>query len=134
MKYLSFASILLFSLFATVSFGQSKSSMDHAKGMMKDKVQVIQLSQTDGKYQTTSLELAPGQYIFGVTNQDVDKGLGFLLTPKSDSKAQVANSGLEQLVGSGETSRSGVVTLEAGEYQYTCPLNPTPQYSLVVTK
>lgn len=127
MKYLSFISILLFSLFTTISFGQSKS-------MTAEKVQVIQLSQTAGKYQTTALELTPGQYIFEVTNQDVDKGLGFLLTPKSDSKAQVTNSGLEQLVGSGETSRSGIVTLEAGEYQYTCPLNPTPQYTLTVSK
>ena len=91
---------------------------------------VIQLSQEEGVYTTTHLELAPGDYIFEVTNDGVDKDLGFYLQDATD--AGVANSGLNELVGNGETSRTGVVHLEAGTYRYSCPLNPTPHYTLTV--
>ncbi|MEL6123541.1 MAG: hypothetical protein AAFQ02_12445 [Bacteroidota bacterium] len=95
-------------------------------------VTVVRLAQTEGQYETTSLSLEPGKYIFEVTNTSVEKGLGFFLTPASDAKAQVANSGLSKLVNKGETARTGVVTLTNGTYQYSCPLNPTPHYKLTV--
>ncbi|WP_090165404.1 hypothetical protein [Neolewinella agarilytica] len=129
----------LFALVLTFSFSAS-AQMAHkdamsAKGedaMMAKKAAptVIQLSQTEGVYETTQLNLAPGDYIFEVTNRDVAKDLGFYLQDKTD--AQVANSGLEALVGKGETSRTGVVTLTEGSYQYSCPLNPTPHYAVNV--
>lgn len=98
--------------------------------MAKAEPTVINLSQITGEYTTHSLNLTPGDYIFEVTNTEVDKDLGFYLQDGSD--AQVANSGLQALVGKGETSRTGVVTLTEGDYQYSCPLNPTEKYGLTV--
>jgi len=99
-----------------------------------ENVTVVQLSQVEGQYENTSLALTPGRYIFEVTNKNVAKKLGFYLTPTSDAKAQVANSGLSHLVAKGKTARTGVVDLTAGDYQYSCPLNPTPHYSLKVAE
>jgi len=121
---------LFISIFALIAFGTSVNAQMSGK-MIKD-VTVVQLAQTEGVYETTSLDLAPGKYIFEVTNKSVDKGLGFYLTPQSDAKAQVANSGLSKLVAKGETARTGVVELKAGAYQYSCPLNPTPHYTIMV--
>lgn len=103
------------------------------KATMIEDVTVVQLSQTPGVYETTELNLAPGKYVFEVTNKNVDKKLGFYLTPSSDAKAQVPNSGLSHLIDEGETARTGVVELKAGEYNYSCPLNPTPHYTLNVS-
>ena len=99
-----------------------------------ENVTVVQLSQVEGQYENTNLALTPGKYIFEVTNKNVAKKLGFYLTPTSDAKAQVANSGLSHLVAKGKTARTGVVDLTAGDYQYSCPLNPTPHYSLKVAE
>ena len=76
-----------------------------------DHVTVVQLSQTDGVYENTSLALAPGKYIFEVTNKDVPRKLGFYLTSTS---GQVTNSGLDNLVAKGETAKTGIVELTAG--------------------
>lgn len=95
-------------------------------------VTLIKLSQVPGEYETTELNLPPGKYIFEVTNKNVDKGLGFWLTPADSPKVQVDNSGLSKLVGKGEVARTGLVELTAGEYQYSCPLNPTPHYRIKV--
>lgn len=91
---------------------------------------VIELTQHEGVYNEGNLELAPGYYVFEVTNAEVDKGLGFYL--QDGEGAQVKDSGLKALVGKGETNTSGVVFLSAGTYQYSCPLNPTPHYTVTV--
>lgn len=91
---------------------------------------VVSLSQVTGEYVEGEITLAPGQYIFEVTNSEVDKGVGFYLQASDDS--QVNNSGLGALANKGETQRSGVVTLTAGTYKYSCPLNPTPHYTVTV--
>ena len=91
---------------------------------------VVQLSQVEGEYTTTQLNLVPGDYIFEVTNTEVEKDLGFYLQDKAGD--QVTNSGLAKLVGNGQTSRTGVVTLTEGNFQYSCPLNPTPHYTVNV--
>ena len=127
--------IAFFSINATAN-AQKAERTDHQATMVKNdaigEVTIIQLAQTPGVYTTTSLDLAPGKYIFEVTNQNVDKALGFYLTPADDAKAQVPNSGLVTLIDKGETARTGIVELTAGEYHYSCPLNPTPHYTLKV--
>ena len=123
------AAIVLFAVNA--SFAQDKMMKDKmGDKMMKDEITVVQLSQTPGVYETTTLNLTPGKYIFEVTNKNVDKKLGFYLV--DGGKKQVANSGLENLVKKGETAQTGVVELKAGTYNYSCPLNPTPHYTLAV--
>ena len=125
------AAIVLFAVNA--SFAQDKMMKDKMDDkMMKDEITVVQLLQTPGVYETTTLNLTPGKYIFEVTNKNVDKKLGFYLV--DGGKKQVANSGLENLVKKGETAQTGVVELKAGTYNYNCPLNPTPHYTLTVAE
>lgn len=115
-------------LFLAVTGLQAQSD----EGNIIEGVTLIKLSQVPGEYETTELNLPPGKYIFEVTNKNVDKGLGFWLTPTDNPKSQIANSGLSKLVGKGEVARTGLVELGAGEYQYSCPLNPTPHYTITV--
>ena len=117
----------------TIALFSLQSSFAQTDAKLIEDVTVVQLSQTPGEYENTQLNLPPGKYIFEVTNRNVGKKLGFDLTPTEDAKAQVPNSGLSHLIDKGETARTGVVELKAGEYQYSCPLNPTPHYSLKVS-
>jgi len=77
------------------------------------------------------LVLEPGKYIFRVTNRDVPYPLGFYL--RADSrlaipfKPKVSGGGLAE-----GATRDYAIELEEGEYVYSCPLNPTPDYPLIV--
>ena len=82
------------------------------------------------------LELAPGKYVFRVTNKNVPYPLGFWLREADYdwrnplhqlTKTSVSGGGL----GTGQT-KDYEVDLEPGEYLYSCPLNTTPDYRLVV--
>ena len=70
------------------------------------------------------LKLKPGNYIFKVTNRDVPYELGFFLR---GSGVKVSGGGLEQGV-----TKEYKATLGPGEYQFSCPLNPTPDYPIIV--
>jgi hypothetical protein len=82
------------------------------------------------------LELAPGTYTFRVTNTDVPYELGFWLREKDyDWKNPLHKLTKTSVSGGGQfmgTSQEYEVELEPGEYLYSCPLNPTPDYRLVV--
>jgi hypothetical protein len=83
------------------------------------------------------LTLKPGRYVFRVTNKNVPYALGFWIRSEGYnwknplhklSKISVSGGGLTL----GKT-RDYEVTLKAGEeYVYSCPLNPTPNYRIVV--
>jgi len=77
------------------------------------------------------LVLKPGEYLFRVTNRNVPYPLGFWL--RGDGLLARATlpsvSGGELTTGRTQEYR---ITLEPGEYVYSCPLNPTPDYPLVV--
>jgi hypothetical protein len=78
-----------------------------------------------------TLKLTPGKYIFRVTNKNVPYELGFWL--RGDGLVDRAT--LPSVSGGGLTTgatKDYAITLEPGEYVYSCPLNPTPAYSLVV--
>ncbi len=82
------------------------------------------------------IELKPGRYIFRVTNKNVPYELGFWLR-ESDydwknplhklTKISVSGGGITT-----GTTQDYEVELSEGEYLYSCPLNPTPDYRLVV--
>jgi len=83
------------------------------------------------------IELEAGTYIFRVTNKDVPYELGFWLREHDYdwknplhqlTKISVSGGGLA--IG---TTKDYEVELEPGEYLYSCPLNTTPDYRLVVT-
>ncbi len=96
---------------------------------------VILLDQTPGEFEKTELKLKAGKpYIFEVTNDGVDHEVGFVIAPagKTEATDHIQNAYLSKTVKDGESARSKEVILEKGEYVYFCPLNPTPQYKLVV--
>jgi hypothetical protein len=100
-------------------------------------VTIIEVTQTAKDISTHSLNLKPGKYQFRVVNKDVDKDLGFVIQKASDKKGDVMktaipNSFTTALVKKGEVQYTGVIDLKAGEYVYSCPLNPTPHYTLTV--
>ena len=77
------------------------------------------------------LQLKAGKYIFRVTNKDVPYELGFWLHGDGITGRvtlpSVSGGGL--LTG---TTQDYVIDLKPGEYLYSCPLNTTPDYRLVV--
>ncbi|WP_027420511.1 hypothetical protein [Crocinitomix catalasitica] len=107
-----------------------------AQTMEKD-VTIIELIQTEGKFETQELNLTAGKYQFRVVNKNVDKDLGFAIQKEEDKdvdvmKTAIPNSFTTAYVKKGEVQYTGVVELEDGEYVYSCPLNPTPHYKLFV--
>jgi len=79
------------------------------------------------------LRLKPGNYIFRVTNKNVPYQLGFYLRGdgivNSLRLPKVSGGGLEKGV-----TKDYRITLVKGAYVYSCPLNPTPNYKLVVAE
>ncbi|MDN5199819.1 cupredoxin domain-containing protein [Fulvivirgaceae bacterium BMA10] len=97
---------------------------------------VIKLNQVEGEFTTKHLDLKPGDYIFKVTNKGADKEVGFVLAPQENNGAageHIKEAYLQKTINKGETSESKVVTLKEGTYNYFCPLNPTPHYTITVS-
>jgi hypothetical protein len=78
-----------------------------------------------------TIKLKPGKHVFRVTNRNVPYEVGFWLRGDGVlnrlSLPSVSGGGLT----TGET-RDYEVFLEIGEYLYSCPLNPTLDYKIVV--
>ena len=97
-------------------------------------VKQVNLEQTPGKFTTENVTLAAGDYQFNIANKDVDHEVGFVLVPKGkyDATDHIKEAYVTKTVATGTSSMSSVVSLEAGEYEYFCPMNPTPKYALTV--
>jgi len=77
-----------------------------------------------------TLRLKPGRHIFRVTNKNVPYELGFYLRGQGFARVtlpSVSGGGLT----TGKT-QDYEISLAEGSYYYSCPLNPTPDYTLVV--
>ncbi len=77
------------------------------------------------------IELKPGRYIFRVTNKSVPYELGFWLR----GAGIAGRATLPTVSGGGLTlgkTQDYAIELKPGEYVYSCPLNTTPDYKLVV--
>ena len=100
-----------------------------------DKVSTVSLEQTPGVFKQDNLILNAGNYQFSIENQNIDHEVGFVLVPKGkyDAADHIKAAYVKAPVATGKNSMTNVVSLEAGEYEYFCPLNPTPKYSLTVT-
>jgi hypothetical protein len=78
-----------------------------------------------------TLELKPGKTVFRVANKDVPYELGFWLR----GATLLSRATLPSVSGGGLTTgktQDYEIDLKPGEYVYSCPLNPTPDYRLVV--
>tara|TARA_R110001592_G_C12921133_1_gene728503 strand:+ start:206 stop:562 length:357 start_codon:yes stop_codon:yes gene_type:complete len=95
-------------------------------------VKTVSLEQTKGEFTQKQITLAEGTYIFEIANNNVGHNVGFVLAPKSDVKAHIKNAYVTEQVMNNTKQNSKSVTLKKGEYVYFCPLNPTPQYTLIV--
>lgn len=82
------------------------------------------------------MELKAGDYVFRVTNKNVPYELGFWLRDKDYdwrnplhklTKTSVSGGGIHT-----GKSNDYKVTLEPGEYLFSCPLNTTPDYLVIV--
>jgi len=79
----------------------------------------------------TIMKLKPGHYIFRVRNKNVPYELGFWLR----GDGLIDRVRLPSVSGGGITlgkSQDYAIDLKPGEYLYSCPLNPTPNYKLIV--
>jgi hypothetical protein len=119
-------------------FIESESGVDHGfKTTKKADCEGINRRTGDARLAKAGIiELKPGKYVFRVTNRNVPYTLGFWLRSKGYdwrnplhriTKISVSGGGLE----TGKT-KDYTANLEAGEYVYSCPLNPTPDYRIIV--
>jgi len=76
------------------------------------------------------LHLKAGDYVFRVNNKNVPYELGFWLRGHGLSRLtlpSVSGGGIRM-----GDFRDYAISLKRGEYRYSCPLNPTPDYKLIV--
>lgn len=119
-------------------FIESESGVDHKFKTTKkadcDKINAMTAKQRLAKAKV--IKLKPGKYVFRVTNRDVPYSLGFWLRSKGyDWRNPVHKFNKTSVSGGGMVTGKTLeykVTLKPGEYVYSCPLNTTPDYKLVV--
>ncbi|WP_394747893.1 plastocyanin/azurin family copper-binding protein [Spongiimicrobium salis] len=120
---------------AVMIFGFSLTASAQDK-MMKKEATTVSLAQVKGNFVQQSLTLAEGNYIFEIANDGVGHDVGFVLMKKGADASNAANhiktAYVTKAVATGEKQTSNPTKLEKGEYVYFCPLNPTPQYTLIV--
>ncbi|WP_152286862.1 cupredoxin domain-containing protein [Flavicella marina] len=94
----------------------------------------IKLEQTTGDFSVHGLVLSEGDYVFEIANNGVDHEVGFVIAPKghTDQAHHIKEGYVKEVVKDGKSSLTNVVKLKKGTYVYFCPLNPTPQYEIVV--
>lgn len=86
--------------------------------------------------QARVITVKPGDYIFRVSNKNVPYELGFWLRDVDyDWRNPLHKLTKTSVSGGGLTlgkSKDYAVTLKPGKYLYSCPLNTTPDYTLIV--
>lgn len=114
-------------------FLESENGVDHGyQPQSADDCRKINAENGDRRVaEAKVLELAPGKYIFRVANKNVPYELGFWVRGEG-----LAGRALLPSVSGGGLVKGAThdyeIELRAGEYLYSCPLNPTPDYKLVV--
>ena len=113
-------------------FVESENGVDHGfRSRKKADCEAINAKSGSQRLASSkSLELKPGKYIFRVTNKNVPYDLGFWLRGKGLDRLT-----LPSVSGGGLTpgaTKDYVIELKEGDYFYSCPLNPTPDYRIVV--
>ena len=119
-------------------FLESEDGVDHGfKTAKKADCEAINGKTGEARLATAKvLNLKPGKYIFRVTNRDVPYTLGFFLREHDYNWANPLHKLTKTAVSGGGldlgTTQDYEVELAPGDYLYSCPLNPTLDYKLVV--
>ncbi len=114
-------------------FVESENGVDHGftSGKKADCEAVNAESGAQRLADAKVLKLKPGKYVFRVTNKNVPYQLGFWLRGEGligrATLPSVSGGGLDEGV-----TKDYEIVLTEGEYLYSCPLNPTPDYKIVV--
>ena len=113
-------------------FVESENGVDHGFATQsKADCEAINAEGGDERLaEAKELELKPGKYVFRVTNEDVPYELGFWL--RGEGLARFVKNSVS---GGGLTAGATLDyenELTEGDYLYSCPLNPTPDYRIVV--
>ncbi|TPN81667.1 cupredoxin domain-containing protein [Aquimarina algicola] len=99
-------------------------------------VKTVSLEQTKGEFTQKEIKLSEGSYVFNISNNQAGTDVGFVLVPKgkdaSNAENHIKEAYVTKVVAEGKTENSKTVNLKKGEYTYFCPLNKTPQYTLIV--
>ncbi|MGF1609310.1 MAG: hypothetical protein ACFCUQ_07935 [Kiloniellales bacterium] len=114
-------------------FVEAENGMDHGySSTAKADCEAINAqSGAERLAEAQTLTLKPGKYVFRVTNKNVPYELGFYLR----GDGLVSRATLPSVSGGGLTegvTKDYMVELTPGEYLYSCPLNPTPDYRIKV--
>jgi plastocyanin len=100
------------------------------------KIRNVSLEQTKGEFTQKEIKLSEGSYVFNISNNHAGTDVGFVLVPEgkdaSNAKNHIQTAYVTKVVAEGKTESSQTVALQKGTYKYFCPLNKTPQYTLVV--
>lgn len=116
-------------------FLESENGQDHAfsSSAAADCVAINERTEAERLAQAKVLRLKPGAYVFRVTNRNVPYELGFWVR----GDGLIARASLPSVSGGGliaGTTRDYEIELKPGNYVYSCPLNPTLDYKLVVAE
>jgi len=117
-------------LVIALTFTLTGNAQDNLK--TETKATVVSLEQTKGEFTQKTITLKEGDYIFEIANNNVGHQVGFVLAPKSNPDAHIKTAYVTKAVDNNSKETSKVSTLAKGEYVYFCPMNPTPQYTLIV--
>ncbi len=114
-------------------FLEPEGEVDHGfeSGKADDCVAINDRTAGERLARVEPMVLAPGEYVFRVSNRSVPYALGFWLR----GDGLVARATLPSVSGGGLTTGTTLdyrITLTPGEYVYSCPLNPTPDYPVIV--
>jgi hypothetical protein len=112
-------------------FIEAEAEEHHFSADSADQCKAINAKTSEQRLKTAQpLHLKAGDYIFRVKNRDVSYELGFWLRGAGLSRWRLPDvSGGGIATGS---THDYAISLEPGEYRYSCPLNPTPDYVLIV--
>jgi len=112
-------------------FIEAEADAHHFTAATADQCRAINANTSEQRLKAAQpLRLKPGAYIFRVKNRDVPYELGFWLRGAGLSRWRLPGvSGGGIVTGS---THDYAISLQPGEYRYSCPLNPTPDYVLIV--
>ena len=120
-------------LVIALGFTFNSTAQDKMNG---ETVKTISMEQTKGEFTQKSLTVSEGTYVFEVSNNHAAKEVGFVLVKKGDDASKPENhiktAYVTSVVKEGEVEKTNPTVLTKGEYVYFCPLNLTPQYTLIV--